>query len=719
MNNDYTDILNRFFDSASHLAIIKDTSFKYVRVNQTFINFFGFKDSSEIIGKTDDEVLKGIASEELLKEILITDRKTCTLPAGEHLTIEVEMTLPSGKSVTYKSSKFPIRDESGALQGIGILTADISKTKSKVQELIDSKEKLNSKFQEQSDVLKDANENLQFMHHVFKNTLDGIIITDTKGQALQINQAFTDITGYTLEDIRGENPRVLKSNYHSPEFYKDMWETLARTGSWEGELWNRRKSGEIYPQRLNISAIYDEDGNITHYVGVNNDISELKRKEEKLQFFAFHDALTNLPNRKLLGDRVRRAIEKHEKSENKVALLYMDLDDFKKVNDSLGYNVGDELLKKFSGRIKPLLGENDTLARLGSDEFAVALVGFKDINDIIAFANKINEQINEPFNIEGHEIFIKASIGISIFPDDTQCPDQLILHADTAMHQVKGSHLENFRFYTSQMKVQAQRKIDMESAIRKGLVNGEFVPFYQAKVHTADGRVVGMEALARWVQPDGSIIPPGEFIPIAEDLNLIHEVDALIIRQAVQDMAVWEKAGHDELVVSANISAKELDTPEFAASIIQILEENNVPREKLELEITETLLMEDVENKAGILTTLCSSGIACSIDDFGTGYSSLSYLKKLPITTLKIDRSFINDIMTDTNDFAIVCAIISMARHMGLKVVAEGVEDAEQVELLTKEGCDIIQGYFYSKPLSRSEFLEFLNGRRDNLFLPE
>ncbi|WP_320170237.1 EAL domain-containing protein [Maridesulfovibrio sp.] len=719
MTDEHSAILARFLDNASHIAIIKDPLFRFIYTNKPFFDLLDMDRDSDITGKTDADILTGIASEKQLSEIASTDRKACTLAAGEHLSLEFELTIPCGKTVILKSYKFPIRDKSGSLLGIGVLTADISQLKSREQELIDTHHALTQEFKEQAEILRDANENLQFMRHVFKNTLDGIIITDKDGKALQINPAFTEITGYTLDEIRGENPRFLKSNYHNAEFYKEMWASLASKGFWEGELWNRRKSGEIYPQRLNISAIYDQKGNITHYVGVNNDISELKRKEEKIHFYSYHDALTNLPNRKLFSDRLRREIEKSAKTGVKIALLYMDLDDFKKVNDSLGYTVGDELLKQLAGRIKPMLGEQDSLARLGSDEFAVALVGYKKINNIISFAQKIGEQLSSPFHIEGHEIFINASIGIATYPEDTTSPEQLVLHADTAMHQVKSSYLDNFRFYTSQMKTQAQHKIDMESAIRKGIVNGEFVPFYQAKVSTSTGKVMGMEALARWVRPDGSIIPPSEFIPIAEELNLIHEVDTLIIRQAVKDMTVWEEAGYTDLVVSANVSAKELDTPAFAENIFAILEESHLPKEKLDLEITESLLMQDVEKNAGILDSLCSSGISCSIDDFGTGYSSLSYLKKLPISTLKIDRSFVNDIMTDKNDLAIVCAIISMAKHMGLKVVAEGVEDAEQVKLLKSQGCDLIQGFYYSKPLSKSEFLNFLNGRRDNIFLQE
>ncbi|WP_432735953.1 sensor domain-containing protein [Maridesulfovibrio sp. FT414] len=716
---DCSDLLRSFLDNASHIAIIKDTDFRYTYVNTPFLEMLGFKDKSEVLGKDDSELLKNVATEEQIKRIAISDRKACTLPTGDYLSLEVTLNLPGGRDLTFGATRFPIRDSSGALQGIGILTSDISETKEREQQLLENHQELSKEFQAQADTLRNANENLQFMRHVFKNTLDGIIITDAQGKALQINPAFTDITGYTLDEIRGENPRVLKSDYHDADFYKKMWESLLRDGTWEGELWNRRKSGEIYPQRLNISAIYDPDGKITHFVGVNNDISELKRKEEKIHFYAYHDALTNLPNRRLFGDRIRREIGKAEKTNNKIALLYMDLDDFKKVNDSLGYKVGDDLLKLIAARLKPLLNEHDSLARLGSDEFAIALIGYNSVNDIISFAHKVTDQFNEPFRIEDHEIYIKASIGIATFPDDTRCPDQLILHADTAMHQVKGSHIESIRFYTAQMKVLAQRKIDMESAIRKGLINGEFVPFYQAKINTRTGRVVGMEALARWIRPDGSIVSPAKFIPLAEELNLIHEVDTLIIRQAVRDMEVWEKAGHTDLIVSANVSAKELDNESFSETIFAILEEYKVPREKLELEITESLLMKNIEKNTEILNDLCSSGVSCSIDDFGTGYSSLSYLKRLPITTLKIDRSFVNDIMTDKNDLAIVCAIISMARHMGLKVVAEGVEDADQVELLTQQGCDIIQGYYYSKPLSRFEFLEFLNGRRDNLYLPE
>ncbi len=713
------DILVRFLDSASHLAIIKDPSFKYLCVNKPFLDLLGLNDFSEVIGKSDNQILKGKATEDQLKKLAASDRKACTLPAGKHIASEVHITSADDNDIIFFSKKFPIRDESGTLLGIGVLTSDISERKSKEQELLETRNELAKQIHIKDKTLQEANENLQFMQHVFQNTLDGIIITDATGKAQQINPAFTEITGYTLAEIRGENPRVLKSNYHDADFYKEMWETLNKEGLWEGELWNRRKSGEVYPQRLSISAIYDSTGEITHYVGVNNDISELKRKEEKIHFYAFHDALTNLPNRKLFTDRLRQELEKAERKKQQLALLYIDLDDFKKVNDSLGYNVGDRLLQQISERIKELIDEGDLFARIGSDEFAIALVDFKKINNIISFAQKLKEQMKDRFLIDEHEIFINSSIGISIFPDDTNIPDQLILHADTAMHQVKGSHLDSFRFYTSQMKIRAQHKIDMESAIRKGLVNGEFVPFYQAKVSCKTGQVVGMEALARWIRPDGTIISPADFIPLAEELNLIHKVDGLIIRQAVQDMSLWESAGHTNLTVSANISAKELDDPDFVDSILSILKENDVAKEKLELEITESLIMNNVEKNTKILKDLCLSGVTCSIDDFGTGYSSLSHLKKLPIKTLKIDRSFVNDIMTDDNDLAIVCAIISMASRMGLKVVAEGVEDADQVALLKKEGCDIIQGYYYSKPLSKGDFLDFLNGKQNNLFLPE
>ena len=709
INKNIPEIIYRFFDSASHIAIIKDSDFKYLNVNTLFLNLLGIKDQSEIIGKKDFEVLRDFASKEQIQAIEASDREAANLPTGQFTVAEGSLSLPNNQNIIFYSKKFPIRDDAGNLLGIGILSSDITEFKSYEQELQKSSEKLTQWIKAQDKTIRETNTNLQFMQHVFDNTLDGIIITDKNGKALQINPAFTEITGYTLDEIRGENPRVLKSNYHEPDFYKKMWETIEQTGLWSGELWNRRKSGEIYPQRLCISAIYNSDGEITHYVGVNNDLSELKRKEDKIHFYAYHDVLTNLPNRRLFTDRLRRALEKAKKDNSQVALLYMDLDDFKKVNDSKGYTVGDNLLKQISERLKSTLKDSDLLARLGSDEFAIALISCDNMNSIISFAQKINETMQNPFIIDGSEIFINSSIGIAIFPEDTESPDQLILHADTAMHQVKGSRLDNFRFYTSQMKVMAQRKIDMESAIRKGLANGEFVPFYQAKVSCETGKVVGMEALARWVKDDGRIVPPSEFITLAEELNLIHELDSSILKQAVQDMSVWEAAGHENLIVSVNVSAKELEDPEFANAIFELLETNNLAKEKLEIEITESLLMNDLEKNNNILDKLCSSGVSCSIDDFGTGYSSLSYLKKLPIKTLKIDGSFVHDIMSDHNDLAIVCAIISMAKHMGLKVVAEGVEDLDQVELLTKEGCDLIQGYYYSKPIPKNEFLNFLN----------
>ncbi|MBI9110520.1 EAL domain-containing protein [Maridesulfovibrio ferrireducens] len=707
-----SEILESFLNCAGHAAIIKDSSLKYLAVNNAFMNQISHKSSKDIIGKIDQEILKHLTTKEQIAQIEKYDRIALNLPKGEHVTLEVSFYDQNGIESTFRAKKFPIWDQNNDLMGVGTLTADITEIKTTENELLTIRQKLNNHIKTQEQTLHEANENIQFMSNVFKNTLDGIIITDAAGHALQINPAFTEITGYTLDDIKGKNPRILKSDNHNAEFYKEMWASLKTIGKWDGELWNRRKNGEIYPQRLSISAIYDSNHNVTHYLGVNNDVSELKRKEQKINFYAYHDVLTNLPNFRLFSDRLRTEIKKCSIKKCQIALLYIDFDDFKKVNDSLGYRVGDKLLKAFAEKVKKLIKGSDLFARIGSDEFAIALVDFKNINSLMLFSRKIRSLLRDPFKIEGYEIFITVSIGISTYPDDSQTAETLLQHAATAMHQMKGENGvgSEVRFYTSQMLIRAQNKIDMESAIRKGLSSNEFVPFYQAKINSETGKVIGMEALARWVKEDGTIIPPGQFIEFAESLNLIGNIDSQIMKISIKDMADWEKAGHKDLIVSVNVSSKELEDPSFSSNVINALDKYKLNKKQLEIEITESLIMKNVEQKIQLLKTLSETGIRISIDDFGTGYSSLSYLKKLPINTLKIDISFIRDILTDPNDMAIVSAIISMAGKMGLDVIAEGVEHAGQIELLKNEGCNLIQGFYYSKPLPKVDFIKFLEG---------
>ncbi len=704
-------LIKLFLDSADHIAIIKDTSFRYIAVNRAFLEQSGLLSEDEIIGKTVYEVFTDRSTKEELDEIDKYDRIALTLPKGENLAIELNLPTKDGDERIYSSKRFAIYDKDDQVIGIGSLSINITDRKITEQDLAKVRKELKDHIVMQEQTLHKANENLQFMRHLFENTLDGVIITDAKGNAQQINPAFTEITGYTLDDIKGQNPRILKSDNHNKQFYKEMWASLIKTGKWDGELWNRRKNGEIYPQRLSITAIYDSNNKVTHYLGINNDVSELKRKDDKINFYAYHDALTNLPNRRLFSDRLRTEINRSRKNNSQIALLYIDFDDFKKVNDSLGYHVGDELLKNFAARIKEVIKETDIFARIGSDEFAIAVVDFGNVNSLMVFARKIKNMLQNPFKIKGHDIFITISIGISTYPDDSETAETLLQHADTAMHQMKGENGagSEVRFYTSQMLIRAQNKIDMESAIRRGLASNEFIPFYQAKVDSGTGKVVGMEALARWVKPNGDIVPPGEFIEFAEILNLIGEIDNQILNISIKDMAEWKKAGHNDLIVSVNVSSKELEDPLFSNKIIETLGKYELNNNQLEIEITESLIMKNVEEKIKLLKTLSETGIRISIDDFGTGYSSLSYLKKLPINTLKIDRSFVNDILSDPNDMAIVSAIISMAGKMGLNVIAEGVEHAEQIELLKAEGCTIIQGFYYSKPLPKAEFLNFLH----------
>ncbi|WP_291327913.1 GGDEF and EAL domain-containing protein [Desulfovibrio sp. UCD-KL4C] len=707
---EHSNLVLLFLNSADHSAIIKDTSFRYVAVNKAFLEQVGLKNDDQIIGKTIYEVFTNTTLKEELDKINKYDQIALGLPKGENISIEFSIPNLDGDERIYSSKRFAIYDEQDQVIGIGSLSINITERKIAERELAKVRKELKEQIAVQEQTLHKANKTLQFMSHLFENTLDGVIITDADGIAQQINPAFTEITGYTLDDIEGQNPRVLKSDNHNKKFYEEMWASLTKTGKWNGELWNRRKNGEIYPQRLSITAIYDSNNRVTHYLGINNDISEIKRKDDKINFYAYHDALTNLPNRRLFSDRLRTEINRCQRRNCQIALLYIDFDDFKKVNDSLGYHVGDELLKRFSVRIKEVIHETDLFARIGSDEFAIAVIDFGNVNSLMVFARKIRNILQKPFRIEGHDIFITISIGIATYPDDSETAETLLQHADTAMHQMKGESGvgSEVRFYTSQMLVRAQNKIDMESAIRRGLASNEFIPFYQAKVDSETGKVVGMEALARWVKPNGDIVPPGDFIEFAELLNLIGDIDSQIMEISIKDMATFKNAGYDDLIVSVNVSSKELEDPLFSNKVIKTLDKYKLNNNQLEIEITESLIMKNVEEKIKLLETLSATGIRISIDDFGTGYSSLSYLKKLPINTLKIDRSFVNDILSDPNDMAIVSAIISMAGKMGLNVIAEGVEHAEQIELLKIEGCTIIQGFYYSKPLPKEEFLTFL-----------
>ncbi|SFM21279.1 PAS domain S-box-containing protein/diguanylate cyclase (GGDEF) domain-containing protein [Desulfomicrobium norvegicum] len=553
---------------------------------------------------------------------------------------------------------------------------------------------------------KKAEEKLMLAAKVFENTVEGIVVTDVHGTIEQVNPGFSIITGYTPQEAVGGNPRILKSDRHPQHFYQDMWAKLVADGHWAGEIWNRRKNGESYPEWLTISAIKNDAGEITNYVSIFHDITELKRQQDALEYQAQHDALTGLPNRILLGDRLRMALAQLERSEGKLALLFFDLDNFKTINDGLGHGVGDALLVELSRRMEKLLRSGDTLARLGGDEFLVLLPEIESVDAASHIANRMLEALKAPFHHGDVEYFVTASIGVTIAPDDGSEGSKLIKNADMAMYRAKNLGRNNYQYFTPEMDVAAHRRISMEYKLRKAIEAQEFELFYQPLVHIQSGEILGAEALIRW-RSDGKLISPAEFIPLAEDSGLILPLGDWVLRTAARQAKLWQDAGHD-LTMSVNISSRQFSGTDLALTLREVLLHTELRPGKLYFEITESMLMGDVSKAETTLLNLREAGGTFFLDDFGTGYSSLSYLKRLPIDGLKIDRSFVKDITDDPDSRAIVAAIVSMARTLNLRLVAEGVETQAQRSLLASMGPIVLQGYLASRPVPAQEFEELL-----------
>ncbi len=555
---------------------------------------------------------------------------------------------------------------------------------------------------------KQAQTELLLAAEVFEHSLEGIVITDPHGAILKVNPAFTTITGYPQEEVLGQNPRVLKSDRHDEAFYQEMWRGIIEQGRWEGEIWNRRKSGESYPEWLSISAVKDAAGNTTHYVGVFHDITEAKESEEQIRFQAYHDALTGLPNRLLLKDRLAVAIHHAQRVAGKVAVLFLDLDNFKNINDSLGHIVGDWLLQSVAYRLLKLMREEDTVARLGGDEFVVMIEEVENVREVVNVAQRVIEAFAAPVNVGNHELFVTPSMGITLFPEDGRDADTLIKNADLAMYQAKAAGRNDYRLFTPQMNENVTRRLALEGQLRRAVENGALIPYFQPKADMHTCRISGMEALARWPQEDGSLVSPAEFIPLAEETGLILPLGESILEQACTAARDLAQNGHADLVMAVNLSPKQFRQQDLVARILNILERTGLPPANLELEITETILMTDIDKTVDKLRELASHGIGLAVDDFGTGYSSLSYLRHFPLRSLKIDQSFVRDITRDENVANIVRTIIALARNFKLDVVAEGVETREQFTFLRDQGCQYVQGFLLAKPLPMDGFKDFL-----------
>jgi diguanylate cyclase (GGDEF)-like protein/PAS domain S-box-containing protein len=553
-----------------------------------------------------------------------------------------------------------------------------------------------------------ADENLSVAAVSFESQ-NGMAITDAQNKILRVNRAFTEFTGYPTEEVIGEDPRILSSGRHDASFYSSMWESIKHTGGWEGEIWNRRKNGEIYPEHLSITSVKNREGFVTNYVASFADISRRKIAEESIKNLAFYDPLTGLPNRRLLLNQLKKTLASSARSKHEGALLFIDLDNFKSLNDTLGHDKGDQLLQQVAQRLTACVREGDTVARLGGDEFVVMmedLGGYvlEAAEQIEILGNRIMAALNRPYYLASHEYRGTTSIGVTLFKGQQQSIDDLLKQADIAMYQAKKDGRNALRFFDPQMQDTINARAALESELRAALENQQFDLYYQIQVDSSH-RPLGAEVLIRWIHPERGLISPVQFIPLAEETGLILPIGQWVLETACAQLKAWQQdAINRDLVLAVNVSARQFRQADFVAQVQATVQHHAINPVLLKLELTEGMLLENIEDTIATMNTLKEIGIKFSLDDFGTGYSSLQYLKRLPIDQLKIDMSFVRDIVSDSSDRAIVRTIIAMARSLSLDVIAEGVETEEQRQLLLNKGCTHYQGYLFSKPVPIEQF---------------
>jgi len=660
--------IQAIMENTTALIYIKNCKGKYVLVNKMFLITYNLSEE-KVYDKNDYELF----SEEIAMKIINNDN--LVFKSGKSHEFEEEIYQQNTKHI-FLSVKVPLHDTDGKLYGLCSISTNITDRKR-------------------------SEERLKLFESVFNHAKEAIVITDNENTIVDINPFYSQVMGYKREEIVGKTPALVKSGKHDDLFYQKLWNEINTTGHWSGEIWDRRKSGEIFPKWLNISSIRNEKNEILYYIGIFSDISDKKAIEQSLHKMAYFDPLTNLANRVLFRERVDQQIISSHHNHKKFAVFILDLDRFKYVNDTFGHIVGDQLLMKASERILQCVDDVDTVARLGGDEFSLILVDIENDSIIRRKAKEIINSLETNFNIYDNDIFISTSIGISIYPDDGENYETLMKNADIAMYQVKSEGRGAYHFFKNTMNEKNARFALIQNELRKGLLNNEFAVHYQPKIDIIKNKIVGFEALIRWFSPVLGNISPAEFIPIAEENGLIINIGQWILNRVCADYHEVSN-GNDDIHVAINLSARQLSDHTLLDKIDTIIKKNNIKFHCLEFEITETSIITDQNVSIPMVNDIKKMGFKISMDDFGTGYSSLSYLKKLPIDTIKIDQSFIRDLEVDSEDFTIVLAIISIAKKLNMELVAEGVETKEQVKILKENGCNILQGYYYSKPIPLS-----------------
>ena len=650
-------------------VIITDAERRITYANEAFQRITGYTEA-EILGRTPSFLHnRG-------EDIVILGELRAALVAGNSFSGHLMNFKKDGTPFWSDLSVAPVLDSEGRTTHFVGITRDITENRQVQQEL-------------------------RIAAKAFES-LHGIMVTDANGVILRVNRAFTDLTGYGAEEVVGQTPAMLKSGKHDQEFYAGMWRQLTATGAWYGEMWDKRKNGEIFPKWQTISAVRGLDGKITHYVASFTDISESKAAEEEIRHLAFYDPLTQLPNRRLLLDRLQRGLAASARNRHHGAVLFIDLDNFKTLNDTLGHDKGDLLLQHVAGRLTECVRENDTVARLGGDEFVLMLEDLSEnLHDAAAqteiVGEKIVEALNQDFQLGAQEYHCTPSIGITLYSGHDASVDELLQQADLAMYQAKAAGRNTLRFFQPDMQDAVTTRSTLEADLRKGLREHQFMLFYQPQVG-AEGQLTGVEALVRWRHPLRGLVAPNEFIPLAEETGLILPLGQWVLETACARLAVWGKdPGKAHLTMAVNVSARQFHHQGFVDQVLATLDHTGANPRRLKLELTESLFLSDVEDTIVKMTELKAAGVSFSLDDFGTGYSSLSYLKRLPLDQLKIDQSFISDVLTDPNDAAIARTIVALAQSMGLAVIAEGVETEAQREFLASHNCYAFQGFLFGK----------------------
>ena len=555
---------------------------------------------------------------------------------------------------------------------------------------------------------KKAEEKIALFANVFKHSSEAILISDSRNRIIAVNPALEKLTGYSEDELLGQNPRILTCSKTPKETLRNMLETLNKTNHWQGELIDRRKDGQLYYKWLSISVIKNKLGEIQNYIATFTDISERKEAEEKITYLAHHDALTGLINRMSFEERLEQSIFTARREKQYLAVLFIDMDKFKDINDSKGHDVGDALLVEVSRRLKKSVRESDIVARLGGDEFVVALTALDDKMLSLPIATYIVHHLGQPYKLSEHIIHTSPSVGISIFPDNGDTVTSLLKHADTAMYHAKEKGRNNLQFFDEKMNEAISERIKLESELREAIKKEQFVLHYQPKIEANTSKPIGFEVLVRWQHPERGLIYPDTFIPAAEKLKLINPLGDWILKESCQQLSEWQTNGLKNIKLAVNLSLQQLQEDNFVEKINELIKTHHIKPESLELEITESIAMHDPEMVIKKLSELKNIGVKLAIDDFGTGYSSLIYLKKLPVDTLKIDRAFIMELESDKSDAQIVTATIALSHNLGIAVVAEGVENKYQRDFLCYQQCDYLQGYYFSKPMPIHEAMEYM-----------